>query len=80
MIITLVLPIGMATAEGTAMAIGVLYLAYMLSVGVLIYAVRQMARAVTTLFRILLGFVVLAALGTATVGVIGHIALALGLS
>ncbi|MEU4575738.1 MULTISPECIES: hypothetical protein [Nonomuraea] len=68
------------TPEGIAMASMVYGLLAMLSVWTLVYAVRQIRKVVTTLFRMLLVLVFLAALGLAAVGIIGHVWLAYGLA
>ncbi|MFB4290670.1 hypothetical protein ACBI99_23695 [Nonomuraea sp. ATR24] len=68
------------TPEGIAMASMVYGLLAMLSVWTLVYAVRQIKKVVTTLFRMLLVLVFLAALGLAAVGIIGHVWLAYGLA
>lgn len=68
------------TPEGIAMASAVYGLLAMLSVWTLVHAVRQIRKVVTTLFRMLLVLVFLAAIGAAAVGIIGHVWLAYGLA
>ncbi|MFI7446404.1 hypothetical protein ACIBQX_02790 [Nonomuraea sp. NPDC049714] len=71
---------GIASPEGVAAARGFLYLCALLAIWALVLAVRQVARAVTTLLRILLVVTAIAALGAAAVAIIGQVALSIGLS
>ncbi|MEV0143437.1 MULTISPECIES: hypothetical protein [unclassified Nonomuraea] len=79
---TLTLPVVMATTvaspEGVTAARGVLYLLAAASFWLMIVLIRQASKVVSTLLRVLLVLIALAAFGTVAMAIIAQVALAVG--
>lgn len=69
-----------ASPEGVTAARGVLSLFAFVSLWALLFAVRQVTKAVSILFRLTLFIVAVAALGAMAVAVIAQVALAIGIT
>lgn len=66
------------TEDGLAATRGVLYLAALVSVWAIAFALRYLAKAASALFKVLLIMIAVTALGTAAIAIIAQVVLAIG--